>query len=258
MNIIEAQGILFSYERNRSVFHHPFSFSIKEGKMTTLLGPNGCGKTTLLKLMGRLLTPQQGEIFLEGDPLFSFDLKKLAQKISYVPQEIHPIFSISVIDFVLMGRAPYLKGLSFPKRSDYEIAQNCLREVGLFHERERSLQTLSAGEKQRALLAKALAQSTPILLLDEPTSHLDLKYQIETLTLLRSFQKKRALTCVIVLHDFHLASEWSEEIILLGRSEGGGTIVAQGTPQETLTEKNIFDAFEVSIKNPQAQRVRLS
>lgn len=258
MNMIDVEQLSFGYESSKPVCNH-LSFSIRTGKMTAILGPNGCGKTTLLKLMGNLLIPSEGEIFLDGVPLTSFDTRALARKISFVPQEIHPLFSVSVIDFVLMGRAPYLKGLSFPKPSDYEIAQNCLREVGLLKDRERLLQTLSSGEKQRALLAKALAQTTPVLLLDEPTAHLDLRYQIETLALLRSLQKKKDLTSVVVLHDFHLASEWSDEILLIDKElGGGGKIIAQGIPKEVLTEKNILAVFGVLIKNPQVERVCLS
>lgn len=256
MNAIEAKEISFAYDKGRPICSH-FSFSIRQGKMTAILGPNGCGKTTLLKLICRLLKPQQGEIYIEGNPIQSLNTKMLAQKITYVPQEISPLFSLSVIDFVLMGRAPYLKGFSFPARTDEQIAEESLSHVGLLAYKDRELQTLSAGEKQRALIAKALTQSTPLLLLDEPTAHLDLKYQIETLSLLKSLQKKKDLTCLIVLHDLQLASEWSDEVILIQNE----SIFAQGAAKEVLTEKNILQVFGIPVaidENPYTQRQRLT
>lgn len=253
---VEVKQLSFAFDEAKPICRH-FSFSIRQGKMTAILGPNGCGKTTLLKLICRLLTPQQGEIYLEGIPIQSLNTKMLARKITYVPQEISPLFSLSVIDFVLMGRAPYLKGFSFPAEADEQIAEESLSYVGLLEYRNRELQTLSAGEKQRALIAKALTQSTPILLLDEPTSHLDLKYQIETLSLLKSIQKKKNITCLVVLHDFHLANEWSDEVILIQN----GSIFAQGIVKEVLTEKNILQVFGIPVaidENPYTQRQRLT
>ncbi len=242
MNAIEVKEISFAYDKGGPTCGR-FSFSIRQGKMTSILGPNGCGKTTLLKLMSRLLVSQEGEIYLEGSPLKSLDSKTVAQKVTYVPSQISPLFSLSVIDFVLMGRAPYLKGFCFPAEADEQIAEESLSYVGLLEYRDRQLQTLSSGEKQRALIAKALTQSTPILLLDEPTAHLDLKYQIETLALLKSLQKKKNLTYLIVLHDFHLANEWSDEVILIQH----GKIFAQGFTKDVLTEKNILEVFEVKV-----------
>ncbi|MEK7790168.1 MAG: ABC transporter ATP-binding protein [Deltaproteobacteria bacterium] len=168
-----------------------------------------------------------------------------------------PLFSLSVIDFVMMGRAPYLKGFSFSTPTDEKIAEESLSQVGLLDYKDRWLHTLSAGEKQRALIAKAITQSTPILLLDEPTAHLDLKYQIETLSLLKSLQKKKNLTPLIVLHDFHLASEWSDDVILIHNE----SIFAQGAAKEVLTEKNILEVFGVNVaidENPYTRQQRIT
>lgn len=256
MSLLELDRVSFGYARSILVLEH-LSFSIKKGTFTTILGMNGSGKSTLLKLICGILTPHQGEIYLNQSPYRIFNKRSLSQKLAYFPQNISPLFSISVLDFVLLGRAPFLTGFGFESEHDIHIAHQSLQDTDTFQFKNRAFHTLSGGEKQRVLLAKALTQTPEILLLDEPTTHLDIKHQLELLSLLKTLYKKREMTILAVFHDFQLASELSDELIFLKDHR----LEDKGTPQSLLTEENIRRMFGVDVaidQNPYTKNLRVT
>ena len=255
MNYLNLENVSFHY--SDKVILDKISFSVEKGSFTCLLGPNGCGKTTLLKLIARLLLPKEGKIFLEETSLSSYAQKELFLKMAYLPQSLSLTFPIPAMNLVLLGRAPHLKGLSFESKKDFEIAKECLEKTSSWDLKDRLFNTLSGGEKQRVLLAKALAQEPHLLLLDEPTAHLDLRHQIEMLSLLKKLRGTKNLTIFMVLHDLSLASEFAEQVIILKDKR----IFAEGTPKKLLTEKTISEIFGVSVsvdENPHTKNIRLT
>lgn len=240
--ILELKDITFHYTPSVSILQD-ISFSISKGSWLSILGPNGGGKTTLLKLMSRILLPKSGELYLEGKAYDSFSPKELAQQIAYVSQDFYPTFSLSVLEFVLLGRAPHLKGFSFESEKDQAIALQRLKDTETLEFKDRLLHTLSGGERQRVYLAKALTQEPQILLLDEPSSHLDLKYQMELFSLLKELHHKKNLTIVSVLHDLRLTKEFSEEILFFKNH----SLFARGKTQALLTEENLYRVFDVRV-----------
>ena len=240
--ILELKNISFNYPSSVPILQD-ISFLVSKGSWLSILGPNGSGKTTLLKLMSRILLPKNGHLTLEERSYDSFSSKDLARHIAYVSQDFYLPFSLSVLEFVLLGRAPHLKGFSFESEKDRTTAIQSLKDTDTLEFKDRLLHTLSGGERQRVALAKALTQEPKILLLDEPSSHLDLKYQIEIFSLLKKLRQNKNLTIVSVLHDLHLTKEFSEEILFLKNH----TLFAQGRTQALLTEENIYRVFDVRI-----------
>ncbi len=225
------------------------SFGIKRGDFLGIIGPNGSGKSTLLRLMSRVLTPEKGKIALEEKDINSMDLKEFCRKVAFVPQDTLINFSFSVEEIVLMGRIPHLKRLQFETKTDFLIAQNALSLTDTLYLKEKDIDELSAGERQRVIIAKALTQEPILLLLDEPTSHLDIGHQIQILDLLRKLNREENLTIVMVLHDLNLASEYCNRIILLNE----GRIFKEGLPEEVLTYQNIETVYKTMVvvnKNP--------
>ena len=225
------------------------SFEIKKGDFLGIIGPNGSGKSTLLKLMTKILRPYSGSIALEGEDVKRMDLKKLFRKVAFVSQDTFINFSFSVEEIVLMGRIPHLKRMQFEGKSDFSIVHHALSLTNTLYIKEKAIDELSAGERQRAIIAKALAQEPILLFLDEPTSHLDIGHQIQILDLLKKLNKEKNLTVVMVMHDLNLASEYCNRIMLLDQ----GTIFKNGTAEEVLTYQNIEAIYKTIVvvkKNP--------
>jgi len=219
------------------------SFKIKEGDLFGIIGPNGSGKSTLLRLMSRVLTPQGGNILLEGIDINQMKLKEFAKKVAFVPQETLINFSFSVEDIVLMGRIPHLRRLQFETKNDFLIAEESLRLTDTFYLKDKEIENLSAGERQRVIIAKALAQQPKLLFLDEPTSHLDIGHQIQILDLLKKLNRQNNLTIVMVLHDLNLASAYCDRLVLLNN----GAIFQEGTPEEVLTYQSIEAVYKTVV-----------
>jgi iron complex transport system ATP-binding protein len=207
------------------------SVDIPRGSFTGLLGPNGCGKTTLLKLMSGVLHPRDGDVRLEGEPIGRIARRQLARRIAVVPQETHPAFDYTVMEMVLMGRHPHLGPFALEGPADLAIARDALAATGTAHLADRAYMTLSGGEKQRVIIASALTQSPELLLLDEPTASLDLGYQLEIATLLGTLNRERGVTLVLATHDLNLAASLCSDLVLLRE----GRILAQGRTVEVLT-----------------------
>lgn len=219
------------------------SLDVNQGDFMGIIGPNGSGKTTLLRLITRALRIRGGEIFFKGENIFQMDLKEFCQRIAFVSQDISTDFSFTVNEIVLMGRIPHLKRLQFETRKDMEIALEALSLTDTLSFRDKRIDELSAGERQRVTIARALAQEPVLLFLDEPTSHLDIGHQVQILDLLKRLNRKNNLTIVMILHDLNLASAYCNRIALLDK----GTIYKQGRPEEVLTYRNIEAVYKTIV-----------
>jgi len=205
------------------------------------LGPNGCGKTTLLKLIAGVLRPDQGAVALDGRAIDQISRRELARHVALVPQETHPAFDYSVLEMALMGRHPHLGTFQLEGPRDIAIAQESLAATGTAHLAHRPYMTLSGGEKQRVVIAGALAQLPDVLLLDEPTASLDLAYQLEVAALLSRLNRERGVTMVLATHDLNLAASLCDSLVLL-RS---GRVLAQGPTRDVLTGTLIQQLYDV-------------
>jgi iron complex transport system ATP-binding protein len=213
--IIEIENLSFSYTSESAVLKN-ISFEVKPGAFVAIAGPNGAGKSTLLKLMCHALKPKSGVIRIDAEPIETYSIQALAAKVSVVRQELVPIFGFSVMETVLMARTPYYGSSGFESQADREIANEALKITETDRFASRPLTSLSSGERQRVCIARALAQNSPIMLLDEPTSFLDLKHQVGIYDLLKAAQVEKGKTIVAVTHDINLASQYCDEILLLG------------------------------------------
>lgn len=220
------------------------SFEIKEGEILGILGPNASGKTTLLKNVAGLLTPLSGNISLEGRLSGSLSAKERSQIVAYVPQSEEPFLDFSVEQIVMMGRAPYLGLWGFEEVSDRRKVREAMERTSTWDLRKRGIEELSGGERQRVVLARALAQEAKILILDEPTSHLDVRHQKETLDLCASLAHEKSLSILLTLHDLNLASLYCDRLLLLKQ----GRIAYLGKVRETLTAANLKDVFGLEMQ----------
>jgi iron complex transport system ATP-binding protein len=219
------------------------SLEVRQGDFLGIIGPNGAGKSTLLRLMSRALVPAEGKINLSGKDLRTINPKAVAQKIAFIPQLTLVNFSFTVWEIVLMGRIPHLSRMQAEGKKDFSIAEQALALTDTLYLKERKIDELSAGERQRVIIAKALAQEPSLLFLDEPTSHLDIAHQIQVLDLLSDLNQKNNLSIVIVLHDLNLASEYCKKIVLLNN----GRIFKEGVPADVLTYQNIESLYKTVV-----------
>ena len=217
------------------------SIEVKRGSIVGLLGPNGSGKTTLLRIVSGILAPLAGRVLIGGQPIDQLTRRELARRIAVVPQETHSTFDFSVMDMVLMGRYPHLGPFELEGAADQAIAREALTATGTAALEARAFATLSGGEKQRVIIASALAQASEMLLLDEPTAALDLGYQFEIAALLRRLNAERGTTMIVSTHDLNLAAALCEHIVLLK----SGRVLAHGATKDTLTAENIRWLYDV-------------
>ena len=221
-----------------------FSFVLPEGDFAAVLGPNGAGKTTLLRLLSGSLKPQQGSIHLFGKDLAATPPRERAASLAVVPQESHVLFPFTVLEVVLMGRFPRLGILGMETREDEERAAQCLEEVGMLSFARRPLDALSSGERQRVLIARALAQEPRLLLLDEPTTFLDLKHRLQVFGILSRLNRKHGLTLLTISHDLNLAARHCRSLWILK----AGSVLAHGSPAEVLTSERVMQAYETDVE----------
>ena len=245
--MLEIKDLTCGYDR---MFHlKGVNLAIEEGGFFGIIGPNGSGKTTLLRAITRVLKPEKGEILLRGKNIWNIDFRELARTIAVVSQGASGD-DLNVGEFVLLSRIPHYRGLQFLEtKHDEEIANNAMALTDTLKFKDRSMSEISGGERQLVLIARALAQEPKYLLLDEPTSHLDITHQVRILDLLRKLQKDLSLTVIIVLHDLNLASEYCDRVALLS----GGTVYKKGLPQDVLdykTIENVYKTVVVVEKNP--------
>jgi iron complex transport system ATP-binding protein len=217
------------------------SLSVARGSFTGLLGPNGCGKTTLLKLMAGVLRPASGRVMLENQVLAEMPRRVAARHVAVVPQDTHPAFDYTSLEIVLMGRHPHLRPMQLEGPGDLAIAHESLEATGTAHLAHRPFTSLSGGERQRVVIASALAQRPEVLLLDEPTASLDLGYQLEVASLLRRLSREHDVTMVMATHDLNLAASMCDTLALLR----GGRLIGHGPTGDVLTAATVRELYDV-------------
>lgn len=238
---IEAREISFAYENGPALID--VSLRAGAGELVALLGPNGSGKTTLLRILLGFLRPARGDVRLYDRPIEDYEAKERAKTIAYVSQQPASSFPLKVSELVSLGRYPHAARFRLAG-ADSLAVDKALEETDCKHLKDRAFSTLSGGEKQKILIARALAQSAQILLLDEPTLHLDLYYQLQILAALRKLCREREMTVITVLHDVNLASLFADKALMLG----GGRARAFGPAHDVITETNIKDIMGVDMK----------
>jgi len=231
--LIEIKNIFYEYPGNPVL--KDITMSLPNGQLTAILGPNGAGKSTLIKLIAGILPLQKGELTLSGKTLMSFDKKDLAQKIAYVPQEVHLSFQFTVEEIVRMGRHPYQPVWAFDLEDDDRICKKALEMVEGLHLQGRIFNELSGGEKQLVLLASGIAQQPDIILLDEPAAALDIYHQLQIYQILNSLAENKNLTIIVITHQINLALNHANRIIILHRG-----MVEMDDKPETVLESDVF------------------
>ncbi len=239
--MLNATNLCYVYPRGASRVLDGVSFSIARGTIVGLLGPNGSGKTTLLRTVAGLLQPTTGRVELDGQVVGQMARRDVARRIAVVPQETHAAFDFGVIDMVLMGRYPHLGPFALEGAADLEIAREALAATGTASLEQRTFSTLSGGEKQRVVIAAALAQEADLMLLDEPTASLDLRYQFDIAALLKRLNAGRGTTMIVSTHDLNLAAALCQSVVLLK----DGRVLAQGPTARTLTVDAIRQLYDV-------------
>lgn len=219
------------------------TFQAEAGELIGVLGPNGAGKTTLLKTISGVLKPSGGVVYVDGRELNQMGVKEVAKHVAVVPQDPQSAFNFTAMEIVLMGRNPHLSRFQLESPEDVQVALDSMKLAGVDHLADRVMDEISGGERRLVLIARALAQEPRILLLDEPTLHLDVANQIKVMELLRELCRKRGLLIISVLHDFNLAARYCDKLMLIGE----GKVQAIGTPEETLTRENISHVFGVQV-----------
>lgn len=240
--VLKAENITLAYGSNQII--NSIDLTVNKGDLLTIIGVNGSGKSTLLKALSRNLKPAAGAIYLENKSLFALNTRFVARKMAILPQMPHAPGDFTIRDLVSYGRFPYLDWSSRLKAEDNKVVDWALQETRLADLQHRKLSTLSGGERQRAWIAMALAQQPEILLLDEPTTFLDISYQYEVLELVKRLNTSLNLTIIMILHDLNQAARYSKRIVVLK----DGRIYRDGTPGEIISEPVLRDVFNIKVK----------
>lgn len=240
MSIISIKKLNFSYGKKKIL--KDLNFSIEKGEITGIIGPNGCGKSTLAKNIIKYLHGDYEEFKIDNRNLKDINSRELSKLISYIPQKTNIIQNITVFDFILLGRYPLLKNSwDFYKSPDFEAVEENIKLLKIEELRDRNIESLSGGELQKVLLAKALSQEAKILLLDEPTSALDLNNAVEFMKILRYVTNKRDISPIIIIHDLNLAALFCDNLIMLK----DGKFIAKGLPKELITKENMKEIYDL-------------
>lgn len=240
--ILTVEQLRYDVPAGRTIFSD-VSFQVAAGEILSILGPNGAGKSTLLNCIAGLLRPASGQICLDGQPMETLSLSRMAQILGYVPQTHHPAYDYLVRDFVVMGRAPYIGMFSQPSRADYALADEALEELGITHLAYKPYTQISGGERQQVTIARVLVQQPRLVLLDEPTSHLDYGNQIRTLQLIRRLSQRG----MAVLFTTHMP----DHVILLGSRVGMLDYTGRmqfGSAEDVLTEQRLSSVYQTPLK----------
>ena len=241
-HVLRVEGVTLAYGERTVV--ESLDLLVPPGQITTIIGANACGKSTLLRAMSRLLAPRQGRVVLDGKDLHRLPTREVARTLGLLPQSPIAPEGITVSDLVARGRHPYRRLLTRWTAEDDAAVARALELTGTADLADRPVDELSGGQRQRVWIAMALAQQTDILLLDEPTTYLDLSHQVEVLDLLTDLNRERGTTIVMVLHDLNLAARYAERLVTMK----DGRIVAQGAPAEVMTEEMLADVFGLAAR----------
>jgi len=238
---LAVEQVSFAYDNRARSVVDGVSLNVSRGTIVGLLGPNGSGKTTLLRLLSGTLIPDRGRVLLDGQAIAGMSRRDLARRIAVVPQETHSAFDYSALEIVMMGRYPHLGAFELEGASDLGIARRAMADTGTAGFEDRRFAALSGGEKQRVVIAGALAQASDVLLLDEPTASLDLGFQFEIAALLSRLNRDRGTTMVVSTHDLNLAATLCTELVLLK----AGRVIVQGPTDAVLTPAHVRDLYGV-------------
>ncbi|EJP6473006.1 ABC transporter ATP-binding protein [Clostridium botulinum] len=242
MNSIATTNLAIAYEDKLIV--DGLNMNIPKGKITTIIGPNGCGKSTVLKTVGRILKPKEGLVYLNGDDIRNLSTKEIAQKMAILPQSPQAQGGLTVGELVSYGRFPHKKGFGKLSPEDKKVIEWALDITKLTELEVTMVDNLSGGQRQRVWIAMALAQQTDLILLDEPTTYLDMAYQLEVLELLYNLNREESCTIVMVLHDLNLAARFADYMIAIR----DGSIIKCGTPKKIMTKKVLKDTFNIDAE----------
>lgn len=234
---LETRGLRLAYDG--SVIVEDLNLSIRSGQITSIIGPNGCGKSTILRSLARLLSPKAGAVLLDGSDIHKLRGRVLARQLAILPQGPVSPEGLTVEALAWFGRYPHQNFMQGRSSNDAKIIHDALWQTGMLELKDRALETLSGGQRQRAWIAMSLAQDTPLLLLDEPTTYLDVMHQLEILQLLTKLNAQTGKTIVMVLHDLNQAARFSDQLIAVQN----GRVTAQGTPERVLTVELLRDVF---------------
>jgi iron complex transport system ATP-binding protein len=246
MDAIEIINLYFSY--NHKGVLYDINFNIKKGEFVGIIGPNGAGKSTILRIMAKILKNYEGRVNILGRDIRGIKQIDFARIVAFVPQETHFLYNYSVYDIISMGRYPYLSPFHRLKKDDIQAVDWAIEQTGLEGFKTRLINSISSGERQMAVIARALAQKPDILLLDEPTSHLDIKHQVRIMELLRALNQN-GFTIVVVNHDLNLSSQYCDKLILLNQ----GKVYKIGTPAEVIKKdiiQNVYGIETLVIQHP--------
>ena len=239
MSILRVRNLSFAYGEHEVIENINADF--EEGKLYVLIGPNGSGKTTFLNCIVSNLSGYRGEVYLYDKDLKSMPSKERAKKISYVPQTTLIDFEFTAKEIVLMGRSPYIKFFQNESIEDVEFAEECLAMTNVLHLKDKNIKEISGGERQRVLIARALCQNTPIMLLDEPASSLDIYHEINVMDILKGIVKEKGRTVICVMHDLNTAIRYADYLFLMSN----GNIVARGNAKEVFNSENLEKVYSV-------------
>ena len=240
--LLTARGIRYAYTPGQDVLQG-IDLAVGEGEMVGLLGPNGSGKTTLLRCISGVLGGAKGGIDLLGKPVSQYTRKELARLIAFVPQYQEVGYVFSCYDVVLMGRYAHLRGLRGESETDRRAARRAMEQTETWDFRHRPVDSVSGGERQRVMIARAIAQDARLLLMDEPTAHLDIRHQTEILDLIASLHRSHGLTVIGVYHDINLAARYAERLVLMRE----GNIAADGTAWDVLTPEHLKRVYGIGV-----------
>ena len=251
MNCITTKNLNISYGNVDIV--KDLNLNIPKGKITTIIGANGCGKSTILKTIGRVITPKSGNIYINGKDIYKENPREIAKNMAILPQSPQAPSGLTVEELIAYGRFPHQKGFRKANEKDKDIVNWALEITGIEEFKDRNIDDLSGGQRQRAWIAMALAQETDILLLDEPTTYLDLAHQLEILKLLEDLNKKQGRTIVMVIHELNNAARFADHMIGIKK----GRVVCEGSADEVMTKENLKEIFNIDaeiVKDPRTKK----
>lgn len=251
MNCITTKNLNISYGNVDIV--KDLNLNIPKGKITTIIGANGCGKSTILKTIGRVITPKSGNIYINGKDIYKENPREIAKNMAILPQSPQAPSGLTVEELIAYGRFPHQKGFGKANDKDKDIVNWALEITGIEEFKDRNIDDLSGGQRQRAWIAMALAQETDILLLDEPTTYLDLAHQLEILKLLEDLNKKQGRTIVMVIHELNNAARFADYMIGIKK----GRVVCEGSADEVMTKENLKEIFNIDaeiVKDPRTKK----
>lgn len=241
-SLLSARNLSFAYADHPTLWD--INLALECGAHRALIGPNGSGKTTLLKLLTGILTPRQGAVQYQGGDLRGMTRREIAKKIALVPQELNVAFGFTVRQMVMLGRTPHVRAFAGPTAQDGQVVEAVMELTEITPFAERVVTELSGGEQQRVVIAMALAQEPQVLLLDEPTVHLDINHQVEILELVHRLNREKGLTVLATMHDLNLAALYFDDLVMLER----GRIIASGKPSEVLSAERIRAVFNAHVQ----------